>query len=211
MSGAFSKDRREGDSLVLFWPGLIDLVTSALMVFLLLSFIQTFLNVDEIEALVTRNQQQRFLEVFRQEFHAELDSGEIAVERHLNFLQVTFSDGVLFDSGEHLLKPRGKRVLRRCSRVLSEAASTGYEQIQVEGHTDSDPVRRSTYPANNWELSAARAINVFRFLTSSGGLSPEVFSANGYADMRPVASNDTEAGRSRNRRVELRIVFGVDS
>jgi len=195
--------------IVTFWPGLIDLVTSALMVFLLLSFIQTVLNVDELEALVTRSQQSRFLALFRQQFDERLATGEIAVERHLNFLQITFSDQVLFDSGDHRLKPRGRTMLRRAAQVLAEAADSGYEQIQVEGHTDSDPVRQTEYPSDNWELSAARAISVVRFLTVSGHLEPRIFSANGYADQRPVATNATEAGQAQNRRIELRVFFAL--
>lgn len=190
-----------------FWPGLIDLVTSALMVFLLLSFIQTVLNVDELEAVVTRAQQAHFLEHFEEEFRQELADGVISVVRHLSFLQITFSDRVLFDSGEHHLKPLGQAMLRRCARLFAQAGGSGYRQIQVEGHTDSLPVRRTEFPADNWELSAARAISVVRFLSGPGGLPAGVFSANGYADQRPVAPNDTAEGRARNRRIEIRLFF----
>ena len=200
----------DGEGTVSFWPGLIDLVTSALMVFLLLTFIQTVLNMDEIEALVTRNQQARFLRSFDEAFREELDDGVIAEERHLNYLQITFSDRILFDSGEYRLKPAGRQMLARCGRVLKEAEVSGYEQIQVEGHTDSWPVRHEEYPSDNWELSAARAISVVQFLVDEAGLDPKLFSANGYADERAVASNETEEGRARNRRIELRVFFVVD-
>lgn len=199
-------------SSVSFWPGLIDLVTSALMVFLLLTFIQTALDVDEVEALVTRQQQSHFLEQLRREFEGELEEGEVSVRRHLNFLQITFSENVLFRSGEHRLQPRGHTMLRRCAGVLEDAAPSGYRQIQVEGHTDSQPISkdRDDYPRDNWELSVARAISVVRFLTTASSLDPHLFSANGYAEQRPVASNATAEGRSRNRRIELRIFFALD-
>lgn len=194
---------------VSFWPGLIDLVTAALMVFLLLSFVQTVLDVDQLEALVTRAQQGAFLEHFEEEFREEIAQGVISVERHLNFLQITFSDRVLFDSGEHLLKPAGRQTLSRCARLFIQAGGSGYQQIQVEGHTDSLPLHRDRYPSNNWELSTARAISVVEFLTGPGDLPASLFSANGYADQRPIAPNDTVQGRSRNRRIEIRLFFAL--
>lgn len=207
MIGPRDEALNETANTVSFWPGLIDLVTSALMVFLLLSFVQTVLNVDAIEAMVNRAKQARFLAHFEEEFRKETAEGVIMVERHLNFLQITFSDRVLFDSGEHRLKSRGREMLERCARLFVLAGSSGYQQIQVEGHTDSLRVGRDEYPSDNWELSTARAISVVRYLTGPGSLPPDVFSANGYADKRPVALNDTALGRSRNRRIEIRLFF----
>lgn len=210
MIGPRDDDLKQSPTPVSFWPGLIDLVTSALMVFLLLSFIQTVLDVRELEALVTRSQQAHFLELFREEFHEEIDVGMISVERHLNFLQLTFSDQVLFRSGKYRLQPRGRTMLTRCAELFAGASASGYRQIQVEGHTDSVPVKTEVeYPSDNWELSTARAISVVRYLTRTGRLKPEVFSANGYADQRPVAPNDTEAGRRQNRRIEIRLFFAL--
>jgi chemotaxis protein MotB len=210
MIGPRDDDLKQPATPVSFWPGLIDLVTSALMVFLLLSFIQTVLNVDELEALVTRGQQAHFLELFEEEFRDEIDRGMISVERHLNFLQLTFSDQVLFRSGKYRLQPLGRRMLSRCADLFAEASASGYRQIQVEGHTDSVPVKENAdYPSDNWELSTARAISVVRYLTRTGSLHPEVFSANGYADQRPVASNGTVSGRQKNRRIEIRLFFAL--
>ena len=194
---------------VSFWPGLIDLVTSALMVFLLVSFIQTVLNPDQVEAVVTQAQQARFLEALRKEFRDDLAHGTIAVERHVNFLQITFSDEVLFASGDYRLQARGMAMLRRCARLFADAGGSGYRQIQVEGHTDSVPLHADAYPRDNWELSTARALSVVRFLRATGEVPPDVLAADGLADQRPVASNATAAGRARNRRIELRLFFAL--
>lgn len=199
----------DDEGSVSFWPGLIDLVTSALMVFLLVSFIQTVLNLDQLEAVVTQAQQARFLKEFEAEFRDELDAGVIAVERHVNFLQITFSDRVLFASAEHRLQARGRSMLRRCARLFAQAGASGYQQIQVEGHTDSLPLRRTEYPADNWELSTARALSVLRLLKETGHVPEGVLSANGYADQRPVATNRTAAGRAKNRRIEIRLFFAL--
>lgn len=74
--------------------------------------------------------------------------------------------------------------------------------IRIEGHTDNVPVSGGPFPSN-WELSVQRAVNVVKFLSAECGLAPERLSAAGYADSRPVASNDTPAGRAKNRRVNI--------
>jgi chemotaxis protein MotB len=80
--------------------------------------------------------------------------------------------------------------------------------IRVEGHTDNVPIHsrlQAQYPSN-WELSAARATNVVRFLQDQAGIAPERLQAIGMAEYRPVASNKTPAGRGQNRRIEITLV-----
>ena len=117
-------------------------------------------------------------------------------------VRITIVDRLLFESGEAELKPVGCKVLRQFAEKLKQASD---KQIRVEGHTDNKlpkPKLRERYPSN-WELSTARANNVVRCLIRSGGIPPEMLSAVGYADSRPVASNDSEEGRRKNRRVEI--------
>lgn len=189
------------------WPAMLDLITSTLMVFMLVTTLQLAFGIDELEAALTRNKQERFLQQFREEFEREIDRKEISVERHLNFIQILFSDKVLFRSGDYRLQSAGRRLLGRCARVFTEAGGSGYEQIQVEGHTDNIPLDRSTYPSNNWELSTARALSVVEFLSGRNPSFTSVLSANGYSHYRPVADNSTQAGRDRNRRIEIRLFF----
>ncbi len=198
----------QGDSRRLnHWPAMLDLVTATLMVFLLVTFLQTVLSAEELEALLVRSRQEHFLELFRQEFTSEIASGVIAIERNLNFLQITFSDRVLFDSGDFLLQPRGSEILHRSAEIFARCDSSSFQQIQVEGHTDDQPLRHGDqYPANNWQLSAARSISVVEFLDQEG-LPAALLSANGYSSHRPVSSNSTAPGRARNRRIEIRLVF----
>jgi chemotaxis protein MotB len=92
--------------------------------------------------------------------------------------------------------------LKRVAARLREAPDY---QIRIEGHTDSKPPKpalRSRYPTN-WELSSARATNVLRCLIRDGGLPADRLLAVGYGATRPVAGNETEEGRRRNRRVEI--------
>jgi chemotaxis protein MotB len=79
------------------------------------------------------------------------------------------------------------------------------QQIAVEGHTDDVPLGaglRTNFPSN-WELSAARAAAVVRFLQKEGGLEPQRLSVRGYSYYKPIASNDNEEGRRQNRRIEI--------
>jgi len=108
------------------------------------------------------------------------------------------TDRVLFDSGQAELKPQATPVLGKVAEILSQE---GRHQVMVEGHTDNVPIRGSVFPTN-WELSTARASRVVRFLIA-GGVAQSRLSAGGYAALHPIASNDTAAGRSRNRRVEI--------
>lgn len=91
-----------------------------------------------------------------------------------------------------------KEALKGLGKKLKTASGT----IFVEGHTDSIPVATASFPSN-WELSVLRAVNVVKFLADECGIDPRNLSAAGYADSRPVASNDTPEGRAQNRRVNL--------
>ena len=112
---------------------------------------------------------------------------------------IHFTDRVLFDTGEATLKPEAVAVLRS----LGERALSAWPHlIRVEGHTDNVPIANTRFPSN-WELSTARAARVVRFLIAEAGIAPERLSAAGYGEFRPIDTNATEAGRSRNRRVDI--------
>lgn len=87
-------------------------------------------------------------------------------------------------------------------RQLGQKLKTAMGSIRIEGHTDSKPVTNDAFPSN-WELSSQRAVNVVKFLVNECGIDPRNLSAAGYADSRPVASNDSPEGRALNRRVNM--------
>ena len=107
------------------------------------------------------------------------------------------ADGVLFDSGSADVRPAFAPVLRRLGRAL---AADDAHPFRIEGHTDDQPVT-GRYPSN-WELSTARSSAVVRALAGAG-IPAKRFEAVGRADLEPLASNATPAGRTRNRRVEV--------
>ena len=108
------------------------------------------------------------------------------------------TDNVLFDSGLADIKPQGLPLLAEVGTLLGVDR---VHPIVVEGHTDDVPIATSKY-ASNWELSTARASAVVRWLIDRR-LPARRFSAAGYADLHPLASNGSAAGRARNRRVEV--------
>lgn len=108
------------------------------------------------------------------------------------------TDNVLFDSGLATLKPQGLPLLGEVGSLLGVDRT---HPIVVEGHTDDVPISTSHF-ASNWELSTSRASQVVRYLIGRN-VPPRRFAASGYADLHPIASNATAAGRARNRRVEI--------
>lgn len=114
----------------------------------------------------------------------------------------------MFESGSVTIEKRGKEWLLTLSSTLK---SLNIKELRVEGHTDNIPIkktRQQLYPTN-WELSAGRAANIVRYLIDAG-LDARKLAAVGYADSRPIADNESPAGRAKNRRIEFTIVPMAD-
>ena len=130
---------------------------------------------------------------------------DIKLEEIEGKLKVTFVDKILFDSGSVKVKPKGQEVLL----TLSDSFRNREDQkIAVEGHTDDvqiGSVLLDKFPTN-WELSAARATAVVRFLQEEGNIAPERLTASGFSFYRPVAENETPEGRKQNRRIEIILI-----
>lgn len=115
-------------------------------------------------------------------------------------LVMRFQDSVLFEKGKADLVTTSGDILGRISNILKEINNP----IRIEGHTDNLPIRTVRFPSN-WELSTTRATNVLRFLIDEG-LPGERLSAVGYGEFRPIAENDNEDNRRKNRRVDIVII-----
>lgn len=123
----------------------------------------------------------------------------LGVEQVDDRLVLQLSDKILFPAGNDQLKPEGLTVLASVAEVLKQRVKG--LPIQIGGHTDTVPVSGGRF-VDNWQLSAARAINVVRFFETQG-LDPTRLSAVGYGAHQPIAGNDTPEGRSANRRIEI--------
>jgi chemotaxis protein MotB len=138
------------------------------------------------------------------ELKQEIKEGEIQITQLKDRLTVNMVEKILFDSGSAVIKKNGKKVLDRVADILKGVSG---HQIKVEGHTDNVPIGPTIidkFPTN-WELATARATTVVRYLQERG-VDPKLLSAEGYAEYRPVDSNDREEGRAKNRRIEIVLV-----
>jgi chemotaxis protein MotB len=141
---------------------------------------------------------------------SEIADKVIALNRAHERLTLTIVDRVLFPSGQAELTPDGRQVMARVGQALARAGDRG---IRVEGHTDDVPIGselRERFPSN-WELSAARATEVVRFLVERAGIPAGRLRAVGRADTEPAASNASEEGRRQNRRIEIILLPPGDS
>lgn len=139
------------------------------------------------------------------ELNREVKKGEIEISQLRDKLSLRMVEKILFDSGSADIKKEGKEVLNKVAAILKKVSD---KQIRVEGHTDNIPIgRRSVHKfPTNWELSTARATNVLRYLAENAGIDPKFLSSTGYAEFRPIASNNTPEGRAKNRRIEIVLV-----
>lgn len=127
---------------------------------------------------------------------------DVSVRMQSEGVFVEIKDAILFEPGSAELKESGIELLDKLEGLLKDFDN----KIVVEGHTDNVPSRTYLYPTN-WELSTARAVSVLRYLTEQKGIDPKRLSARGYGEYSPIAPNDTPENRTKNRRVNLLIVF----
>jgi flagellar motor protein MotB len=137
----------------------------------------------------------------RSKLDTEITARNVEIEKLKDQLSVRVLDRILFRSGSAQILDEGKLVLDK----LADAVTDSDETIRVEGHTDNVPIHPRLQPKyfSNWELSGARAASVVRYFQDQHQIDPLRMEAVGLSKYRPVASNDDEAGRQRNRRVEL--------
>lgn len=132
----------------------------------------------------------------------EIQEGKVQITEMKNRLTMTMVDKIIFPSGSASISKEGKKVLDKVVEILKDVKD---KRIQVEGHTDNVKIMselKNRFPTN-WELSTARATEVVRYLQEKGGLDPTLLSATGYGEHQPVAPNDTDEGKHKNRRIEI--------
>ena len=155
----------------------------------------------------TRTQQQvetstaRLKKLIKQEHMEEA----ISVERTDKGLLIRISSPVLFDLGKAEVKPDIRSILGKLVDIISKWEGP----VRVEGHTDDLPIRTAQFPSN-WELSAARAVKVLRYIIEKGGMAPKYLSAVGYGEHHPFVPNTDPESRSKNRRVVIHLEMNPD-
>lgn len=132
---------------------------------------------------------------------------EVEVQVTQTYVSLNMRGALLFESASSTLTDDAHRVLTEVAEILKN-----YEDnhIKIEGHTDNIPINTEKFPSNN-ELSYARSLEVFYFLTRDNGLDGRNIENSGYGERQPIASNDTAEGRAQNRRVEIKIFNSFNS
>jgi chemotaxis protein MotB len=141
------------------------------------------------------------LKVLSEELKKEIAAGRIQISMQPRGLVVSFTQAALFPSGEDVVSQEAHEGLEKVAGAINKLPNP----VRLEGHTDSVPIRTPRF-RSNWELSAARSIALLEMLSTNFGVSRDRLSIAGYADTAPIASNDDEAGRARNRRVDIVIL-----
>ena len=126
---------------------------------------------------------------------APVQTGALRIHRTPNGIEIELSSDILFSSGSAMLSSDSVTLLQKLATALK---SLPYP-IQVEGHTDNMPIKTAEFPSN-WQLSAARAASVVGLFIAQG-INPKQLAVIGYGEYRPIADNQTQEGRNRNRRV----------
>jgi chemotaxis protein MotB len=141
------------------------------------------------------------LKFLTKELETEIRQKKVEIHLQPKGLVISLQQATFFPSGEDAVDPTTYPMVEKIAAVIMQLANP----VRLEGHTDSRPIHTARY-GSNWDLSVARAIAVMKLLETQFGLPEERFAIAGYADLKPVDTNDTPEGRAHNRRVDIVIL-----
>ena len=156
-------------------------------------------NVDQSEFGGASQRSEDQLEQIRSNLSEEITQGLAEVFRDGESIIIRLTDQSGFESGSANLRANFTSLLDSVGDSLAGASGL----IQIEGHTDNVAMSFGNRYRNNWDLSSARAASVADYLQDGGSIAPGSMVIKGFADTRPIASNETATGRSENRRIEV--------
>ena len=131
---------------------------------------------------------------------------EVDVKVLKGVVYISLADNMLYKSGSYEINDRAGQTLSKIAKIITDYKD--YE-VLIEGNTDNVPINRTNI-RNNWDLSALRASSVVQALQNKYGVDPKRLSAAGRGEYNPIATNDTELGRQRNRRTQIIITPKLD-
>ena len=142
----------------------------------------------------------------KQQLQQEIADGKMQVTMDSRGIIISLHEGSFFSSGGDEIYPLAFNSMAKVADVIRNLPNS----VRLEGHTDSVPIHNQRF-RSNWDLSAARSIAVLLFFEIRHGIAPQRFAIAGYADNMPIAGNDSDDGRSKNRRVDIVIVGNAGS
>lgn len=191
-----------------FWPAYVDvmMITGLILVFVVVALI--IINTENFTRAEMLRRQQVIEKAFERAMPQEIERGDLKIEQNGERQELTFNDRILFDPASDALKPAGIAAMEKVSKVLYQNQDDTYATIQVNGHTDFDPIATAQF-RSNWHLSSSRATTVVEFLAARK-IDKRVLSATGFAEFRPVDKGTDDLAKSRNRRIEIVLLYPED-
>ena len=131
---------------------------------------------------------------------------EVDVQVLKGVVYISLADNMLYKSGSYEINERGAQTLSKIAKIITDYSN--YD-VLIEGNTDDVPISKTNI-RNNWDLSCLRASSVAQVLQTKYGVDPKRLTAGGRGEYNPIESNDTEAGKQRNRRTQIIITPKLD-
>ena len=169
--------------------------------------------VDEEESLAAKMEEEGLKESEQMAERIEEALAEVGKEREVDvsftsqYVLLTLKGSVLFDSGKADLKQEAMPTIAQIGVILERYGLFG---IEIEGHTDNVPMNGGKYE-NNDVLSSYRALSLFNYLTQNTSIDPASIKHSGRGEYAPIADNSTPEGRSKNRRIEIKVCNSLNS
>jgi len=138
------------------------------------------------------------LQMLNRQLGKEIQAGRLEVKLERRGLVISLKEAAFFPPGDDTIQPAALPTLATIAAELRRTPNP----IRLEGHTDSVPIRTERFPSN-WHLSSSRAVSMLELFSSRFGIPPQRMGVAGFADTAPVANNDSQEGRARNRRVDI--------
>jgi chemotaxis protein MotB len=130
------------------------------------------------------------LKLLEKELHREIQNGDVSLRMEPRGLAISFRQAAIFDSGQDVVKPPAYEAIKKVAHAISLIPN----QVRLEGNTDNIPIHNERF-RSNWELSVARSIAILNLLVDKFEVPASGMGAAGYADVAPIANNDTKAGQ----------------
>ncbi|MFL0269111.1 flagellar motor protein MotB [Candidatus Clostridium radicumherbarum] len=161
----------------------------------------SFVATDKMNSIVEQDKMIGIKSILEQEIKSNGYADQIKVDLNAEGLNISIQDTVIFKSGDADVLANFDPVLIQISNMIKNLDN----EIRISGHTDNVPIKNNQF-RSNWDLSYMRASNVMNFMVDTGHVAPNKFTIQAYGEYRPKYDNSNEAGRAKNRSVDILIV-----
>ena len=166
------------------------------------------LRIDELESVIAaKDAKMNALKNSVSNALTNFEGKGLTVEQRGGKVYVSMENKLLFESGSWAVNSEGKKAVQQLGSVLAQNPDI---DVLIEGHTDNVPYGGSGQLKDNWDLSTKRATSIVQILRGNSNIDPQNLTAAGKGEFAPVATNDSEAGKAKNRRIEVILTPKLD-